>query len=101
MMDVKQRVIQQAMELGLDIESDEDLVLFEDLCIENGVEFFIPMIEDQLGKFSKLENKIFQRLDDLDEKLNDMKILQHLVEDHSCSDWDRDMLAFGTGLMFC
>ena len=99
-MDGKQKVIQQAMELGLDIESDEDLVILEDLCIENGVELFIPTIEGCFGKFSKLENVIFQRLDELDEKLEDMKILQHLVEEHNCSDWDRDMLAFGTGLMF-
>ncbi len=99
-MDGKEKVIRQAMELGLDIESDEDLVLLEDLCIENGVELFIPTIEDQLGKFSKLENVIFQRLDALDEKLEDMKILQQLVEEHTCSDWDRDMFALGTGLMF-
>ena len=99
-MDGKQKVIQQAMELGLDLESDEDLVILEDLCIENGVELFIPVIEDQLGKFSKLENKIFQRLDALDEKLEDMKLLQQLVEEHCCSDWDREMFASGTGLMF-
>ena len=99
-MDGKQKVIQQAMELGLDIESDEDLVILEDLCIENGVELFIPTIEGRLGKFSKFEDVIYQRIDELDEKLEDMKILQNLVEEHSCSDWDRDMLAFGTGLMF-
>ena len=99
-MDGKQKVIQQAMELGLDIESDDDLVLLEDLCIENGVELFIPTIEGRFGKFSKLENVIFQRIDELDKRLEDMKILQQLVEEHSCSDWDRDMFAFGTGLMF-
>ena len=99
-MDGKQKVIQQAMELGLDIESDEDLVILEDLCIENGVELFIPTIEGRLGKFSKFEDVIYQRIDELDEKLEDMKILQNLVEEHSCSDWDRDMFAFGTGLMF-
>ena len=99
-MDGKQKVIQQAMELGLDIESDEDLVLLEDLCIENGVELFIPMVEGRLGKFAKLEETIFQRIDELDERLEDMKLLQQLVEEHCCSDWDRDMIAFGTGLMF-
>ena len=99
-MDGKQKVIQQAMELGLNLESDEDLVILEDLCIENGVELFIPTIEGRLGKFSKFEDVIYQRIDELDEKLEDMKILQNLVEEHSCSDWDRDMFAFGTGLMF-
>lgn len=99
-MNGKEKVIRQAMELGLDIESDEDLVILEDLCIENGVELFIPAIEDRLGRFSKFEDTIYQRLDNLDDKLEDMKILQKLVDEHRCSDWDRDMICFGTGLMF-
>lgn len=99
-MDGKEKVIRQAEALGLNIESDEDLSVLEELCIENDVELFIPQIEDRLGRFAKFEEVIYQRLDSMNDKLEDMKILQNLVEEHSCSDWDRDMLAFGTGLMF-
>ena len=99
-MDGKEKVIRQAEALGLNIESDEDLSVLEELCIENDVELFIPQIEDRLGRFAKFEEVIYQRLDSMNDKLEDMKILQNLVEENSCSDWDRDMLAFGTGLMF-
>ena len=36
-MDGKEKVIRQAEELGLNIESDEDLSVLEELCIENNV----------------------------------------------------------------
>lgn len=99
-MDGKEKVIRQAMELGLNIESDEDLSVLEELCIENDVELFIPQIEDRLGRFAKFEEVIYQRLENLDDRLEDMKLLQRLIDESDCSDWDRDMLAIGTGLMF-
>lgn len=99
-MDGKEKVIRQAEELGLNIESDEDLSVLEELCIENNVELFIPQIEERLGRFAKFEEVVYQRLDELDDRLEDMKLLQRMVEEHNCSDWDRDMFALGTGLMF-